>query len=468
MQELETDYLIIGAGATGLAFADTLLDETDAHITIVDRHGQPGGHWNDAYPFVTLHQPSSWYGVNSMELGSGRKDSIGLNAGMYELATGAEVNGYFSRLLTQRFLPSGHVHYRPMSNYVGDGVVQSLLSGEQVRVKPRRKTVFAAVYGPKVPSVNAPRYAVAPGVRLVPPNALPGLWQAAAQGPLPRHFVIVGAGKTAMDAVNWLLQAGADANAITWVMPRDPWIMNRLGTQPGQEFFAHSIGGQADRMAAIAQASSADDMFVRMEASGVVVRIDPSRTPTMFHQATISLAELQQLRRIRNVIRLGRVQRLEVEKMVLDQGEVQVAPDTLFIDCSASAVDLPPTQPIFQGNSIVLNMVRMPAVSFSAALLAFVEAHYGDDAQKNALCRPIPFPHTPKEYAHALLVHMGNQFGWSKDPALSRWILNSRLDGYGRLLTGITPEDTEKLAIIARLKEATKAAVANLQKLVAA
>ena len=53
--EIETDYLVVGSGAVGLAFADTLLTESDARITIVDRHGKPGGHWNDAYAFVTLH-----------------------------------------------------------------------------------------------------------------------------------------------------------------------------------------------------------------------------------------------------------------------------------------------------------------------------------------------------------------------------------------------------------------------------
>ncbi|MFN9772152.1 MAG: NAD(P)-binding protein [Burkholderiales bacterium] len=39
---------MVGAGAAGLAFADTLLAETDATIAIVDRRGRPGGHWNDA------------------------------------------------------------------------------------------------------------------------------------------------------------------------------------------------------------------------------------------------------------------------------------------------------------------------------------------------------------------------------------------------------------------------------------
>jgi cation diffusion facilitator CzcD-associated flavoprotein CzcO len=77
MKHIETDYLVIGSGMAGLAFADTLIDESDAHVTLVDRHGKPGGHWNDAYGFVTLHQPSAFYGVNSMELGNRRIDTAG-------------------------------------------------------------------------------------------------------------------------------------------------------------------------------------------------------------------------------------------------------------------------------------------------------------------------------------------------------------------------------------------------------
>lgn len=38
MPPFETDYLIIGAGATGLSIADTLLQESNFHITIVDKH----------------------------------------------------------------------------------------------------------------------------------------------------------------------------------------------------------------------------------------------------------------------------------------------------------------------------------------------------------------------------------------------------------------------------------------------
>ena len=114
---IETDYLVIGAGATAMAFVDTLLKETNARIIMVDRHDRPGGHWNDAYPFVRLHQPSAFYGVNSRELGSATKDKAELNEGLYELASGAEVVSYFDQVMNQQFLPTGRVRYFPTVSY---------------------------------------------------------------------------------------------------------------------------------------------------------------------------------------------------------------------------------------------------------------------------------------------------------------------------------------------------------------
>ena len=156
MAHIETDYLIIGSGAVGLAFADTLLDETDAHITLVDRHGKPGGHWNDAYSFVALHQPSAFYGVNSMPLGADRIDTVGVNKGYYELASGPEVSGYFDRVMNQKLLPSGRVSYHPMCDYLGDGRFVSILSGEETTVTVRKKTVDATWYNTRVPSTQTP------------------------------------------------------------------------------------------------------------------------------------------------------------------------------------------------------------------------------------------------------------------------------------------------------------------------
>src|ERR1700752_5416937 len=113
MGRIEADYVVVGAGAMGLAFVDTLVSETSATAVVVDRNHQPGGHWTTAYPFVRLHQPSAYYGVNSRNLGSDTIDQSGLNAGYYELASGAEVCAYFDAVMRQHLLPSGRVTYLP-------------------------------------------------------------------------------------------------------------------------------------------------------------------------------------------------------------------------------------------------------------------------------------------------------------------------------------------------------------------
>ena len=106
-QTLQADYLVVGSGAMGMAFTDVLMTETDSTVVIVDKHHQPGGHWNDAYPHVRLHQPSAFYGVNSRKLGSDTIDATGWNEGLYELATNSEVCAYFDQVMQQQFLPSG-------------------------------------------------------------------------------------------------------------------------------------------------------------------------------------------------------------------------------------------------------------------------------------------------------------------------------------------------------------------------
>lgn len=469
MTELETDYLIVGAGAVGLAFADTIITETDADVIIVDRHGKPGGHWNDAYSFVALHQPSAFYGVNSLTLGTGRKDTHGVNAGLYELASGPEVSGYFDAVMRTALLASGRVRYFPMSDYrwsdaPGEHRFRSLLSGQETAVSVRRRLVDATWYGTSVPATHTPRYAIAEGARVVPPNALPALWM---EERPPTRFCIIGAGKTAMDVGVWLLSAGADPDRIQWVMPRDSWLLNRLRTQPGIEFFDAVFGGQAAQMEAFAQAESIDDIFMRLEAAGVVLRIDESRQPGMFHYATISEGEVEQLRRITHVIRMGRVTAVESDRLVLEGGDVPIAPDTLCIDCTASAVEPRPTVPMFQPDRIVPQLVRVPQPAFSAALVAYVEAHYADDDAKNRLCAPVPFPHQLSDYPRTNVVNMMNQFQWMQDKPLSRWIRQSRLDGFGKLIAAVDQGDAERIALLERLRGNAMGAMANLQRLAA-
>ena len=172
-ETIEVDYLIIGAGAMGMAFADIILSESDKTVLIVDMHQKPGGHWNDAYPFVTLHQPSAYYGVSSKELSKGVIDTIGLNKGLQDLATGPEIMAYFDEVMRYQFLPTGRVSYLPMCKYEGDGKISALTSDKTYHVTAREKVVDGTWLKTTVPSTHTPNFEVADGVKLMPLNDLP-------------------------------------------------------------------------------------------------------------------------------------------------------------------------------------------------------------------------------------------------------------------------------------------------------
>jgi len=465
MTMIETDYLLIGAGAMGLAFADTLLAELpDATITIVDRHAKPGGHWNDAYPFVRLHQPSANYGVASLPLGSGQIDAHGLNAGMFELASGAEVCAYFDSVMNRVLLPTGRVRYFPMSDYDGDGRITNLVSGTQTQVKIGRKTVDSTYLATSVPSTHKRKFAVADGVRIMPPNGLPDLLRDPAT--MPRHFTVLGAGKTGMDTVIWLLQAGAAPDMISWVAPRASWFFNRRIVQLGQAFFEQTIGGQLRLMQAQAAASDAADLFLRLEAAGYMHRISRDVLPEMFHYAIASEAEIAELGRISDVVRQGRVLALEKDHMVLEHGTRATAPDTLFIDCTASAVERRPPVPVFQPGLIVPQMIRVPQPTMSAAMIAWVEAHVEGEAAQNALTMAVPLPDGIADFPRAALVNLFNQGIWSQNPELMAWLINCRLDGFSALIRDVKPDEADKIAILQKMRPAAMAAMANLQRMI--
>ena len=444
-EQLEADYLVIGSGAMGMAFTDVLLAESEATVVMVDRHHQPGGHWNDAYPYVRLHQPSAFYGVNSRPLGSGRIDTVGWNEGLAELATSSEVCAYFDQVMQQDFLASGRVRYFPMCEVEGesDGVARfrSLVSNAQREVRARKR-VDATYMNVMVPSVRPPRYEVSEGAVCVP------------LGELPRragdfeHFVVVGAGKTGMDACLFLLKNGLDPARITWIMPRDSWLLDRAMIQPGTGGLVDSIF--AKQMAAIGESDSVADMFARLDQSDLLLRLDPEVTPTMYRCATVTQSELAALRTIDDVVRMGRVHRVEPGRMVLKEGERAVPERTLFVDCTADGLAERPSRPVFSGDTLTLQAVRVCQQVFSAAFIAHVECRFDDEAKKNELCTPVPHPNTDRDFIRTTLQNAGNQALWSQDPALLTWLQRSRLDGFSSEADEPPkPEDMARLAAAA-------------------
>lgn len=458
-KEIQADYLIVGAGAMGMAFTDTLLAESNATIAIVDRYHQPGGHWTVAYPHVRLHQPSAFYGVNSTHLGSDRIDTSGFNEGLYELATNSEVVAYFDKVMQHSFLPSGRVQYFPNCEYTGDGKFHSTISGVEYSASAN-KVVDATYMHVTVPAMRPPAYSVSPEATCVPPNELPRLARQY------EDYVVVGAGKTGMDACLFLLRNEVDPDRIRWIMPRDSWMLDRANIQPKQ-LFAESIGRSFQlQIQSLAEAESIEDAFARVEQIGGLIRLDPTITPTMYRCATVTQAELVALRRIKHVIRKGRVTAIEADTIRLDGGEEPTNPQTLHVDCTADGLERRPAVPVFNGNAITLQSVRTCQQVFSAAFIAHVEAAYEGDELKNELCVPVPHPDTDVDFLRTNLGNSLNGARWSEEPELQAWLKQARLDGFTDAdAPNPDPSDPEVAANMQQMGAAMKAAVENLRRL---
>lgn len=459
MRELEADYVVVGAGVMGLAFVDTLLAESDASAILLDRRTSVGGHWREAYSFVRLHSPSALYGVNSTALGDEAPSSDPLNAGLMGMAGKDEVVHYLDKVMSDRLLASGRVTWLPGHDWRGEGMAVGLADGTAIRLRARRRVVDATLTDTHTPASHGPGFDVDPGVRCIAPHELPAAEAADAH-------VVVGAGKTAIDTVLWLLDAGRAPETIRWIRPRDPWLLNRAMFQPRRDQLVQVLTGWAGEMQAAAAATDVDNLFLRWEAIGTMRRLDPAVTPSLFHCAFVSDGELVRLRQVKDVVRLGRVQRIARDRIVLEQDEIPTAPDTLHIHCTAAGVPRVPTRPVFEPGRINLHYVRRCAPPFSAALIARVAATVSGDNERNALCAPVAMVDAPRDWIAALLHDAHARKFWARQPELDAWIQDSRLDRFGALLkeVGADPTDAEAAAL-GRWRTAVGPGLAGLSRI---
>jgi hypothetical protein len=388
-----------------MAFADVILAEDPAaRVVIVDRHANPGGHWNDAYPFVRLHQPAAFYGLNTTQLGQGGDD----------LTSYAEIVAYYRNAM-DRFLRTGRVRFLPMSEHEGDGRIVSTVDRDQVTtVTTHRRVVDGTYMQVKVPSICPPRYTVDPGVTVVPPNGLPQIkrpWE---------RYVVIGAGKTGTDSILFLLDHGASPDRIQWIVPNDAWLWDRATVQPG---------GCLDTIVAlvqsIADAADIDSVFLQLERQGIVCRIDTQSLPTKWRCSTIDRRELAGLRQIDNVVRMGRVQRVGGGEIQLDRGTVPAVEDSLFIDCSANGLATLDPQPLFSEGRITLQSVFMCQQTFSAALIAHLELTDASDERRNRICVAVPHPEFKQDLPTTLLASAQNMINCNRH--IPVWLRRSRL-----------------------------------------
>jgi hypothetical protein len=230
-----------------------------------------------------------------------------------------------------------------------------------------------------------------------------------------------------MDAVGWLLDNGTPPDAIRWIRPREPWMLNRAFFQPG-DGIVRTFAGIVSELEAVVESESIEQVFDQLERRDVVVRLDPSIRPSMLKGATVSLGELDQLRRVTGVVRLGHVTRIDSERIILEGGSVPTGPGQLHVHCAAPGLSDNPPQPIFTDDTILLQPITRVSLSLSAGLLGVVEASGRPTAEKNRLCPPNMWFDTPFDWMRHLLTGMRIELGWQEAPDVQAWLESSRLN----------------------------------------
>jgi hypothetical protein len=266
----------------------------------------------------------------------------------------------------------------------------------------------------EVPATHPPEYEVDETVTLVPPNDLVdecNRWE---------QYYVIGSGKTGMDAILFLLSNGIAVDQIHWIAPNDAWLFNRAHIQVGavaEVILAHAMS--------VRDAANAEDIFIEMEKTGGIVRIDESISPAKWRCATVSPDELEQLRRVNHIIRKGRVNRITNSEIQLQQGHVAFAKRSLFIDCSANGLAKREQTPIFAAGKITLQSILFCQQVFSAAAIARLSMTNLSDEKRNQLI-PVPHPEFKEDWPSTLATSLENLLLLHR--FFPMWMFRSRLN----------------------------------------
>ena len=223
-----------------------------------------------------------------------------------------------------------------------------------------------------------------------------------------------------MDAVLYLLEKGVDANNIYWISPNDAWLFNRAALQVG--YVAQRVLEHGEQLK---KAKTVDDVFLAIEKTGGIFRIDENVVPQKWRCGTISPEELEQLRQVKNIIRKGRVNRISTTAIELQKGTIPYMGRSLFVDCSANGLSRRPDVPIFSEGKITLQSILFCQQVFSAAIIAKLALTNISDQKRN-LIMPVPHPDYKEDWPSAISVSIGNlQIVHCHFPM---WMFRSRLN----------------------------------------
>ena len=291
-----------------------------------------------------------------------------------------------------------------------------LQDGLKTTVRIKRKLVDCTAMETRVPSTQPPNYKVEEGVSFIPINGLTKVerpWKC---------YTVVGAGKTGLDALLYLLDQGVRSESLRWIVSNDCWYLNRDAI-PREGGFAGPKACQA-----VMEANNLKEIYKNYEQVGLFMRVDNKVEPSKMRAATVSESEMEKIRTIKNVIRKGRIERISGDKIIFMNGEeLSADPATLYVDCSASGTMFTrPLEPIFQDSKLVLQMVQLPAPTNSGAIIAGLELISNDNAWKNNVVEPHGAPHELEDWFLDFSVALRN-FAKIKESLGFWWMWNRRL-----------------------------------------
>lgn len=307
-----------------------------------------------------------------------------------------------------------------MGDWSREHAFASRLHGKTTTVRVKKRIVDATYLQSAVPATHSPTFEVDSDTCFIPVGHLVDV------ADTPTGYTVFGAGKTAMDACTWLLDSGVDADRIRWIKPRESWVIDRAAFQP-LDLLVHTMEVFSLGVEALAEAESVQDFFRRVEAGGLLARIDPGIEPTMFKGAILSTPERDALCQVSRVVRLGRVLRIATDRIVLEDGEIPTARREVHVDCTADGLPVAHARPIFEPGRITLQSLVGGQTCPAAALVAFLESSRSDDVEKNWLCPPNPNPRRAIDFIRSMSAILHGFATQMADSDLMKWSQDSRL-----------------------------------------
>jgi len=392
-EKLICDYLVVGAGAAPLAFIDTILTELpQSKVILIDKKAVPGGQWVDAYGYVHLHQPSLVYGLSSKQL---EGNWLKLMLSEFTLpwkhrASKKEILKYYGGFVNKKveskqleWYPNTTYDFEKKDNSVQDGIhyFNSADGSVSYEVKVNSKLVDGTQGECVIPHKSPLQFPVDGGVRVMTPNQIYDAVQEKGDKRselLKNKFVVLGAGKTGMDAVVYLQRKmKVDPSNIAWVISKDVWMFNGGGSGNPFDWPKYMAKFNNDK----------EKAALALEEKGDFVRIDKTIIPTVFRFPVIQPDEFELLKNVKTIIRKGRVTAIrnkfnsdvtvEFSNDHSPWGAFAPIENCIFIHCTSPGPfnNKDCSEDIFENSKkLNLDLLFAPPVTFSMSCVAKLEA----------------------------------------------------------------------------------------------